>query len=89
MDLITFISDPARKAALAEKTGASPAYLWQVATGWTPKGGRPKRASGELAAAIELATSEMGPDVVTRQSLRPDIFGPLPVAQDQAEREVA
>jgi len=87
MDLITFISDPARKAALAEKTGASPAYLWQVATGWTPKGGRPKRASGELAAAIELATSEIGPDVVTRQSLRPDIFGPLPVAQ--AEREVA
>lgn len=78
MDLLTFISDPVRKAALAEKTGASPAYLWQVATGWTPKGGRPKRASGELAAAIEKATSEIGPGVVTRQCLRPDIFGPLP-----------
>ena len=78
MDLLTFIGDPARKAALATLTGASPAYLWQVATGWTPKGGRAKRASAELAVAIEAATAKIGPEAVSRQSLRPDLFGPDP-----------
>lgn len=81
MDLLTFISDPDRKAALAEETGSSPAYLWQIATGWTPRSGRPKRASAELAIAIEAATSKIGPSVVTKGSLRPDLWPEVPALE--------
>ena len=52
MDLKTYIADESRKNALALAVGKSPAYLWQVATGW-----RDKRASPELAQAIENATA--------------------------------
>ena len=69
MDLITFISDKDRKAALAAKLGASEGYLWQVATGW-----RNKRASWELAQRIEQATGEIGPECVPKSTLRPDIW---------------
>lgn len=79
MDLLTFISDPARKVALAARTGSSPAYLWQIATAWTPRDGRPKRASVELAIAIEAASEIIGPEKVPRQSLRPDVW-PLDAA---------
>lgn len=77
MDLLTFISDPGRKAALASNTGASPAYLWQIATGWTPKGGKPKRASIDLALAIERASREIGPECVPWRSLLPDVWASI------------
>jgi DNA-binding transcriptional regulator YdaS (Cro superfamily) len=65
MDLKTYITDAARKAALAEATGADPQWLWQIATGW-----RNKRPSPELAVKIETATG----GEVPRHLLRPDIF---------------
>jgi DNA-binding transcriptional regulator YdaS (Cro superfamily) len=71
MDLLTFISDAARKTVLADKLGASPGYLWQIATGW-----RGKRASPELARRIAEATAEIGPEAVPLESLRPDIWPP-------------
>ena len=74
MDLLTFISDPGRKAALAARTGASPAYLWQIATGWTPKGGKPKRASIDLAIAIERESGDIGPECVPWRSLLPEVW---------------
>lgn len=75
MNLLEFISDPARKAQLVEATGSSPGYLWQIATGWQPKGAkRPKRASHELAQTIERETERIGPERVTKESLRPDIW---------------
>lgn len=74
MDLMTFISDPERKATLAARTGASPAYLWQIATGWTPKGGKPKRASIDLALAIERESNEIGPEGVPWRSLLPEVW---------------
>ena len=86
MDLLEFISDPARKAALAKKTGASPAYLWQIATGWSPKNGKPKRASTDLAIAIEDATTLIGPAAVSKATLRPDVWT-LPA--DQPAEQVA
>jgi DNA-binding transcriptional regulator YdaS (Cro superfamily) len=52
MDLLSYIADDSRKTALALAVGKSPAYLWQVASGW-----RGKRASPELAQAIEVATA--------------------------------
>lgn len=65
MNLLTYIEDRDRKAALAAATGTSEGYLWQIATGW-----RGKRPSWELAQAIEEATG----GEVTRQELRPDIW---------------
>jgi DNA-binding transcriptional regulator YdaS (Cro superfamily) len=57
MELLDYISDPDRKAALAEATGAAPAYLYLVATEWKKRADRlPTRASPELAQAIEKAT---------------------------------
>lgn len=69
MDLLTFISDRDRKAALATSLGASEGYLWQIATGW-----RGKRASWELAQRIESMTAGIGPEAVPKSSLRPDIW---------------
>jgi DNA-binding transcriptional regulator YdaS (Cro superfamily) len=69
MDLLSFIADPERKRLLAEKTGKSEGYLWQVASGW-----RGKRASPELAISIEAATASIGPEEVPRSSLRPDLW---------------
>jgi DNA-binding transcriptional regulator YdaS (Cro superfamily) len=67
MDLKTYIADDSRKTALAQAVGKSPAYLWQVATGW--KG---KRASPELAQAIEASTAgEVRCDGV--DGIRPDL----------------
>lgn len=70
MDLLTYITDMGRRAALAEACDTSPDYLWQIATRW--KG---RRGSPELAARIEDATRAIGPDVVTKESI---IFGPAP-----------
>lgn len=67
MKLLDYIEDKDRRAKLAAATGKNAGYLWQVAAGW-----RGKKASPLLAVAIERATD----GVVTRQELRPDIFGP-------------
>lgn len=69
MDLLTFIGDADRKARLAARTDTSEGYLWQVATGW-----RGKRASPELAQAIERESTVIGPAAVPKGSLRPDIW---------------
>jgi DNA-binding transcriptional regulator YdaS (Cro superfamily) len=66
MELREFISEPARLDRLAKKVKSHPGYLRQVATGW-----RGARASFNLALRIELATG----GEVTKESLRPDIWG--------------
>ncbi|MFC6351257.1 hypothetical protein H7691_06605 [Stenotrophomonas sp. CW117] len=72
MDLTTYISDMARRKALADACGTDPNYLWQIATGW-----RGKRASPAMAEKIERATAKLGPETVTKESV---IFGPAPDA---------
>lgn len=67
MDLKTYIKDTAARRLLAETVGTSPDYLWQLANNW--RGRRPSRIT---TLAIERATN----GVVTRQELRPDIWGP-------------
>lgn len=67
MDLLTYISDMSRRAALAEACSTSPEYLWQIATRW-----RGKRPSPELAAAIERESERLGPLKVPKEPL---IFG--------------
>jgi len=69
MDLREFISDPERKRRLAAATGRSEGYLWQIATSW-----REKRASAELAIAIEAQSALIGPEAVPRSSLRADLW---------------
>lgn len=73
MDLKTYIDDPKRKAALARATGADPQWLWQIATGW-----RNKRASPALALRIDTATN----GEISKQELRPDIFGVESASQE-------
>ncbi|UQY89245.1 hypothetical protein LQE85_08625 [Stenotrophomonas rhizophila] len=68
MDLLTYISDMSRRAALAEACGTSPEYLWQIARRW-----RGKRPSPELAATIERESERLGPERVPKEPL---IFGP-------------
>lgn len=77
MDLATYISDPGRRASLAQACDTSPDYLWQIATGW-----RGKRASPRLAERIELETERLGPEKVTKESV---IFGP-PASEQEADR---
>jgi DNA-binding transcriptional regulator YdaS (Cro superfamily) len=67
MDLNTYIADTTRRKDLAEKLQRNPVYLWQIATGR-------RRASTDLAQAIERATAELGPETVTKESLRPDVW---------------
>lgn len=64
MDLLTYISDPIAKVALAEACGTSPAYLYQLATGR-------RRPKANLAEKIEAATN----GEVCKVEL---IFGPAP-----------
>lgn len=68
MDLLTYINDTDRRQKLADALGKSPAYLWQIATGW--KGRKP---SPELAVDIEEATARLGPESVPVQSMLPDL----------------
>lgn len=86
MDLQTFIADPERKRLLADRTKSSEGYLWQVATGW-----RQKRASAELAMAIERHSAEIGPEPVSKASLRPDLWASeaVPAASTAQPRTVA
>ncbi len=74
MDLLAYISDMERRRALARRLKRNPVYLWQVATGR-------RRASTDLAKAIEEATRSLGPEVVPRSSLRPDVWDPPPSAR--------
>lgn len=80
MDLLTYISDMARRAALADECGTSPDYLWQIATRWNGRRGSP-----DLAERIERATTKLGPETVTKESV---IFGPSPAATPD-DREAA
>lgn len=73
MNLLDFIADPERKQKLATATESSPAYLYQVATGWNGK-----RASTDLAQAIERESALIGPECVPKESLRPDVWGEAP-----------
>lgn len=70
MTLDEYIADPGRKKALAEACKTSPAYLWQLAVAW---GGR--RPSPEMAKAIARESARLGPAPVTKESLRPDLWG--------------
>lgn len=70
MDLLAYISDTSRRrAALAAALPANATYLYHIATGW--RGSRPSPA---LAQKIEAATAALGPETVTKESLRPDIW---------------
>lgn len=64
MSLLTYISDMARREALALAVERSPDYLWQVAT-------NRRRASTDLARAIDRETN----GEVPKASLRPDVWG--------------
>lgn len=77
MKLFDYIKNMDRRNSLAAACETSPDYLWQVATGWNGR-----KAGHQLARKIEVAT--MG--IVTRYDIRPDIFGPAPVANGSARK---
>lgn len=81
MDLLTYISDMSRRAALAHACNTSCDYLWQIATRW-----RGKRPSPELAALIEKESARLGPEMVAKE---PMIFGPAPARSMQSSRPLA
>lgn len=68
-NLKTFVSDPARRRALAERTGNSPDYLWQLGVGF-----QGKRPSTDLAQAIDRHSAEIWRRV-PKEVLRPDVWG--------------
>lgn len=72
MDLKAFMANlaTAEKRTLAEHAGTKLIYLYQIAGGFST-------LSARLAIRIEHATN----GTVTRQELRPDIFGLLPPVQ--------
>jgi hypothetical protein len=78
MKLAEFIAEPTRRRRLAAALSRSPDYLWQVATGW-----RGRRPSAELAIAIERETALIGPELVDRGSLRPDLWEPRQAELEQ------
>lgn len=67
MNLATYIEDMERRRALAADLGTSTTYLWQIANGW-----RNRKPSPDFARRIEEATTRLGPETVTKESL---IFG--------------
>lgn len=71
MNLATFISDTSRRDALAAACNTHPGYLWQLATGW-----QGRRPSTDMAQAIERESARIGPEVVPKESLRPDVWSP-------------
>jgi DNA-binding transcriptional regulator YdaS (Cro superfamily) len=66
MDMLEYISDTARRDDLVNKLKTSPLYLRQIATRF-----RNRTCSPKLAIRIEEASGGQ----ITRESLRPDIFG--------------
>lgn len=72
MDFKTFWYDmtQAQRAAFADQVERSPGYLQLVAGGF-------RKASPELATAIQSQSEGR----VTRDEMRPDIYGPPPVTE--------
>jgi hypothetical protein len=84
MELIDYIAQGERRKALAEATGSSPDYLWQIATKWVrPTTGKEVRASTDLALAIERETTRLGPETVPKESLRPDVWPANPAESSE------
>lgn len=75
MNLSDFIADPARREALALACETSPDYLWQIAKGW-----RGRKAGPQLAQRIEVESTRIGPEGVSKESLRPDLWSVAPSA---------
>jgi|GEM_PF-1708655 len=75
MTLKEFISNRSRSAELREACGKSRVYLWQLANNW-----RGRRPSPKLALRLEAASG----GVVSRHTLRPDIFGESPESVNAA-----
>lgn len=73
MNLFDFIGDMERRQALAEACGTSSDYLWQLATGWQGRKPGPK-----LAKRIAEESARIGPEPISLESLRPDIWGEPP-----------
>lgn len=67
MKLREYISDVARRKALADAIGCSAHYLYQIGTGY-----QGRKGSSKLAEKIEEATRRLGPAVVTKESI---VFG--------------
>lgn len=63
--------EPTEREQFAMRCGVSPAYLDHVSTGYR------KASVGKLAPRIEQESQGQ----VTRQELRPDVFGPSPQAR--------
>lgn len=70
MDLLAYISDMDRRAALADACSTSPDYLWQIATGR-------RQAGTELAKTIERESGRIGPKAVAKETVRPDVWEPV------------
>ncbi|WP_346347716.1 transcriptional regulator [Acidithiobacillus acidisediminis] len=77
MNLISYTSIHGNRA-LAEALGVSNSMISQWKSGH-------RRVSPETAIRIEIATG----GEITRQDLRPDIFGPLPTTMAEPHRESA
>lgn len=70
MDLLTYISDTGRRAALARACRTSPRYLWQIATRW-----QGRQAGIGLAKKIHEQSARLGPEQVPLAAIRPDVWG--------------
>lgn len=68
MDLKTYCSTVESQTSLAKRLGVSQGFIWQVLNGRS-------RITAERAIAIEKVTEGK----VSKHTLRPDIFGPVPV----------
>ena len=77
MNLNAYVSDLQRRADLASAIGSSPDYLYQIAT-------NRRSASARLARLIEQESARLGPEPVTKESLRPDIWPELVTQQAAA-----
>lgn len=76
MDLQTYISDMARRTELADACNTTGDWLYQIATNW-----QGRRASTDLAQLIERESERIGPEKVTKESLRPDVWSKPDTAQ--------
>jgi DNA-binding transcriptional regulator YdaS (Cro superfamily) len=70
VDLSTYISDMPRRRQLADRLDTDPRYLYQIASGR-------RRSSPAFAREIEIATGDLGPEAVPKESIRPDVWGPV------------
>lgn len=70
--LLNYIGDRDRAKRLAVDCGTTTQWLWQVATGWTPRGGKPKRASPALALDIDKHSGGLVPKECIRSDIWPN-----------------